>query len=303
MKDRFLGSLFGLVIGDGLGSRFEGSPPLYGINEKDILNVDKIGYTDDTVMALCLARSIINKKCFEPEDVAEEYLKAYLNGEIIGIGYTTRRALERYRRYRNWETSGIVDYWAAGNGVAMRIAPLALYCWNESEDILYENVRKDAYITHRNELAISGAFTIALMIKYLINGLDKFSAFEKTVKTLKNFGIINKLTEKLEHTYELYQSKTPSNEAYRKIGTSGFVIETVSSAIFTLLQFDHFTEGLVQIIKAGGDTDTNAAIYGAMMGALVGIEGIPSELKEKHVKKNEVIKIAEKIYELAAMKK
>ena len=79
----------------------------------------------------------------------------------------------------------------------------------------------------------------------------------------------------------LIQSGTDPVLALAQIGTRGYVPETVGAAFYCLAVTDNFKDAVVMAVKGGGDTDTTAAICGAMAGTYYGLDGIPSEYKDQ----------------------
>jgi len=202
IEDKFIGTLVGLAVGDALGAPFEFMhyKRLLKLKNEEIFKTAAedglLRYTDDTLMAIALARAIVDAKKFDPSAVAEEYYKWYLSGDLRGIGITVNRALANYGKTRNWKECGILDKFAAGNGTAMRVAPLALYNYKASLRKLYEEVRYDSIITHYNEEAITGAFVVALAIKQILEGARKEDILDKLIGTLESFGIKNAVFDK-----------------------------------------------------------------------------------------------------------
>ena len=62
---------------------------------------------------------------------------------------------------------------------------------------------------------------------------------------------------------------------------------------------DSFKDGALKAVNLGNDADTTGAVYGQIAGAYYGLSGIPEEWVKKIVKIEEIIKIAEKLYELS----
>jgi ADP-ribosylglycohydrolase len=90
-----------------------------------------------------------------------------------------------------------------------------------------------------------------------------------------------------------------------EIPTSGFVLDTLECAIWTWWQHDDFEEGLVAVVNLGGDTDTNAAVAGALLGAQCGLDAIPQRWREKVRWQDDTtvidkcMTLANRLYELA----
>ena len=139
-QDRAEGVLMGLACGDALGRPVEFRSPRAIESEHGTLT-EMVGYgthgkpagtiTDDTEQALCIARSLVERGEFTPNDIAERFV-AWYNGGPFDIEIMTADALGRIDGGESWESAG-QNVWEAkaedsnaGNGSVMRCAPLAL---------------------------------------------------------------------------------------------------------------------------------------------------------------------------------
>ena len=85
-------------------------------------------------------------------------------------------------------------------------------------------------------------------------------------------------------------------QALRVIGTKGDVRQTVPAALYCYLKFDTYHEAVVASIRAGGDTDTTAAIVGALFGAKLGMRGIDSALATSVEESERLIELDSQLY-------
>jgi ADP-ribosylglycohydrolase len=155
-----IATLVGCAIGDALGNPFEMKPmasPL--LKEWDRL-FKKGGtcwkgepgqYTDDTLMSIALAASIIEKGGFDPYHVAANYLAWFKSGNTRGIGSTTAGAMLHLKLGASWKESGVTHNPdgrpSGGNGTAMRASPIGLW-YRKNPEKLLESAMQDAIITH-----------------------------------------------------------------------------------------------------------------------------------------------------------
>lgn len=120
IKDRLKGSLICGAIGDCLGAEFE------GCGSADVLNLDFDWLiTDDTQLTLATCEAIYKTKTISPEKVADRFLNWYNRQALRGLGSSTLKALRDLQVGGHWALVGRSGEFAAGNGAAMRIAPLA----------------------------------------------------------------------------------------------------------------------------------------------------------------------------------
>lgn len=287
-----IATLVGCAIGDALGNPFEMKPAISpAITEWDgqfkaggTFWVGEPGqYTDDTLMSIALAKSLIQVGKFDGADVAKEYLDWYKTGNTRGIGTTTATAMVNLKMGASHLESGLTHGHdglpAGGNGTAMRAAPLGLV-YRHNLTKLMEVAIKDAAITHNSLEPKVGSVAVAMAVALLATGVSTpQSVCFDVLGTLTESEVLVKmqLAQKwLEQGTPLY---TIAAEALAEIGTAGYVPETVGAAFFCLGATQSFKDAVVMAVRGGGDTDTTAAIVGAMAGTYYGLEGIPDEYK------------------------
>lgn len=173
----------------------------------------------------------------------------------------------------HWGLSGRSGEYAAGNGAAMRISPLAFFLSVDQERSLIKDV---CYITHKNDEAYVGCLAVLYALNQVIS--DKWSPSEQLLSYvlphLPDTGVKDNMI-KLQENPSLGIA-----EAAAMIGCSGHVVESVPFALFAAQQIRHkdFGDILSAIIQCGGDTDTNASIAGQVMGGFLGYSHLPIEL-------------------------
>ncbi len=272
--------LVGCAIGDALGVPFESMQyknsflkKWDGVNYLGSRNhkLDPGQYSDDTQMSLCVAKSLLECQEFNPADLAQRYQDWFFKGNPRGFGRTTRMAINALKDGVHWSKSGIEGSY--GNGTAMRAAPFGVF-FRKDIKALIEAVSIDSEITHKSDDAKAGALAIALAAAFTANGdTDKLlirifeklpdSSIRKTISTLDLL---------------ICSDYISPRDALRALGTSANIKETVPAALYCFLKFDRFISGIYAAIKAGGDTDTTAAIVGSLFGARDGVAGIDNHL-------------------------
>ena len=80
--------------------------------------------------------------------------------------------------------------------------------------------------------------------------------------------------------------------------TSGYIVNGLRLAVHGLLDFPSFKDATLAISNMGGDSDTNAAIYGQLGGAFYGIEGIPASWRERVYLGEEIDQLARDLVDL-----
>ena len=182
-KDRFHGCLVGLAVGDALGGPLEFMSvgeivAQYGGPVREMvgggwLNLRPGEYTDDTQMTLCIAESIVERGAFDVADVARRFVTWY-DSQPKDIGNITRLALAELKKGTPWQEAGRVAHQqtggrSAGNGSLMRCAPVALYRWQDDQQLIADSV-DSSRVTHWDDLAGYSAAALNLAIAELLHG-------------------------------------------------------------------------------------------------------------------------------------
>jgi ADP-ribosyl-[dinitrogen reductase] hydrolase len=200
-------------------------------------------------------------------------LEWYNKGKLSGLGSSTLKALRDLQVGAHWALSGRSGQYAAGNGAAMRIAPLAFFVNIETDKTL---IRDICSITHKNDEAYVGCLAILRSLHCIISGQWNAgqSLLDLIVPELPDTGVRDNLLK-----LQIPQSLT-IREAAQLIGTSGHVVESVPFSIFAAQKImEHkFEDILSEIILCGGDTDTNASLAGNIMGAAIGFTGFSTKV-------------------------
>ncbi len=275
ITNRFKGSILLGAIGDAWGSAYENQTlpdekAFYLFKEPEKSKIWQ--FTDDTQLTLATCEALIEDATAAPKTLVTYFLKYYNEQRIHGIGASTLKALQELNAGAHWSQTGRKGEFAAGNGSAMRIAPLAFV-----KDISREDIREISYITHQNEEAYVGALAVVLCIREILNGtLGNNSLIENIIPKLPDTNVKDRLMA-------LHELEHKSIRNVGKLGNNGYVVNSVPLAIFAAqkIKSQSITSIFEELISVGGDTDTNCSISGQIMGAFVGIENIPATLKNK----------------------
>jgi len=283
--------MLGLAVGDSLGAPFE--QPASATEPSKLLkgwdgeyleghglhtSRKKGEWTDDTGMAVALAEALVSSKSFNTEAVSEKYHAWYCATPRTLIGGTILKAMGHYGAHGDEDLCGVEG--SEGNGSAMRCAPIGLFHRVDTK-LAMDVARLDARITHKSLEAEEGSAAVAGMVsRAFFNGYAKNSGrthdFLPEVTSLLRpskirdlLGSIPKITNSLDIDAGHLQ------EFLAKNGTKGHVLQTVPAAIACFVLTNSFAEAVKAAIRAGGDTDTTAAITGAIAGAYYGLFHIP----------------------------
>lgn len=288
LQEKFIGCIVGGSIGDAVGSYYENAA-----NVSDIDFDQASGITDDTQLTIATCESILETGTVSPANIAGHFLRWYNSGRLVGLGSSTLKALRDLQMGAHWGLSGRSGEYAAGNGAAMRIAPLAFYLSPENDRQLIKDV---CSITHKNDEAYIGALAVLYALDLVIK--NKWSPGEQLLSAviphLPDTGVKDNLI-KLEQYPHLSIA-----EAATLIGCSGHVVESVPFALFAAQKIREmrFKAILSSIIRCGGDTDTNASIGGQLIGAYLGYSGISADILAAFQKlrdSEQILEVVEKL--------
>lgn len=291
--DRLGGCLAGGAIGDAIGSFYEGRLNIEKVNLEVVNDI-----TDDTQLTMATSESIIESGQVSAASIAHHMLLWYNKGKLSGLGASTLKALRDLQVGAHWALSGRSGEYAAGNGAAMRIAPLAFFINPETDRTLIRDV---CNITHKNDEAYAGCLAVLYSLHYIIRDrwLPGISLLELITPQLPDTSVRDNL-------FKLQANSSLSiREAASLVSTSGHVIESVPFSIFAAnkIRESSFEDVLAEIILCGGDTDTNASIAGQIMGTFMGLSRFSRRLSGMFTSIKESAYILETANKLSEMLK
>lgn len=268
--DRAHAAFIGMAIGDAMGATVEFMTALeiankYGtfceIRGGGWLRLKPGQVTDDTEMALCIARSIISTKGWSLEAIAGNFA-AWLKSRPVDCGDTCRKGIRAYMLNGTLEVAP--NYWDAGNGAAMRLLPVAIYSLHD-EQLLNRYVIEQAHLTHNNPLSDAACRCLGKLLQMAICGVSKYQMRREVTAFVSEFPDF-------------------SFEPYRKLAT-GYIVDTVQTVFHWFFKGRNFEECLVGTINQGADADTTGAICGMLAGAYYGTASIPPRWVKRMDKK------------------
>lgn len=271
VQSRARGCLLGLAVGDALGVAVEFRTAAQILEEypdglRDMHGASWWGLvpgqvSDDTEMALCLARSLVQCGKHDPDDVAAAY-GLWLASNPPDVGNTVRGAFgspdmeslrlsgmrhghaEAARRSANPESQA--------NGALMRIAPLGIFAGGldalgrlSARDVAVEAGAAETRLSHPHPTCVAASLLLVATIAMAVAGRE---VSQRTPATPPR----------------VYDDER-----------MGWVVIALQNAFYQLGRGVGFEDALIDTVRRGGDTDTNAAICGALLGAVYGLEAIP----------------------------
>ncbi len=289
--DHAFGCLIGLAIGDAIGAPLEFARQDNKYPKKvdnamkltggGVLRIGPGQVTDDTELALALADALYTKHPrkhgFPTANVLDAYGAWYRSGPF-DIGGTCRTAFGRSTEdiFLHLREVAQASSYSEANGALMRIAPLAIWACEENDHLLAHYATLDAMLSHPSIVCQQANVLYCLAIAHLIkHPQDNQGALQAAEQYAENFYKNSKVYEWLMHDARLSLTDSVKDKCHSNIGHVrwGFIM-----AFYHLRHATPFKTAMRETVELGGDTDTNAAIVGGLMGAFHGSAGIPIEM-------------------------
>jgi len=294
----WLNGIMGVVVGDALGCpvQFESREevarhPVTGMRGYGTFNLPKGSWTDDSSLTIALLESIRRVGKIDLDDIMGNFMKWLYDGEFTpygesyDIGRGTMQAINRYSKNRKAKKCGGDEEWNNGNGSLMRIMPACIYCTVMESSGMYSDrdaidaIHSVGGLTHahiRSNIACGLYFFMAKYILFregslqesILEGLTQGFAFYESYLADK---------ENLHYYDRLKDMETFKSLPSEKIKSTGYVVDALEAAVWSLITTDSFDQALLKAVNLGDDTDTVGAIAGGLAGLYYGYDSIPEE--------------------------
>lgn len=278
IRDRALGALVGLAVGDAIGTTVEferrGSfDPVTDMVGGGPFNLRPGEWTDDTSMALCLADSLIERGCLDERDLLTRFCRWFREGEnsvtghCFDIGNVTATALTHFEQTGDVH-AGPTDRMTAGNGSLMRLSPVAVRYWN-GPDRLRDAARRQSYTTHGAQEAVDACEAFSAILATAIQG--------KPLTNVLSASYGHSLCDGVQTIIGGSWKAKHRND----IRSSGYVLHSLEAALWCVGSSGSFSEAVLKAVNLGDDADTTGAITGQLAGAVYGLSGIPARWRKR----------------------
>jgi ADP-ribosyl-[dinitrogen reductase] hydrolase len=281
-RQRIVGGILGLALGDALGAPFEfrrahdvPSPiPAFVL---PWMGRPPGSWTDDTAMARNLWTSLIaSGGILDTDDVLRRHLE-WLASSPPDIGSQTVAALREHQRGTPDAAKAVFERRgpevSAGNGSVMYCAPLGLAYANLQDDLL-EAAPALSAITHWDERCKTACLAVTLAAAALVRGDEPESAVRAALERV----VDREGGEELDYLTGAAGIERPIDGP-----DQGFALFTAGVALRVAGEAKPFEDGLRAVVALGGDTDTNASVAGALLGALHGVDALPPDWLDRLV--------------------
>ncbi len=310
VRDVFIG----LAVADAIGVPVEFTPRVK-LKENPVTDMTGFGtynqspgtWSDDSSLSFCLAESLLNG--YDLFDISQKFIdwkyKAIWtpHGKVFDIGITTSKAITVLRKLvANKDYKSLLflqnskDERSNGNGSLMRISPLYFYIKDENISKQFEIIRQVSSLTHGHIRSSIACFLYIRIMDLLIKGHDKRDAYINSCKEVKQFIVSYGISRYEQDIFSRVLDNDISKLNESDIRSDGYVIHSLEASLWCVLNTTNYKECVLKAVNLGSDTDTTAAIAGALAGIIYGEKDIPENWKKKLVKYDEIIQLADKLH-------
>lgn len=285
--DRVAGGLLGVHAGDSFGAGFEfrswadinsEHPPgqrLTDITGGGVFRWPAGAATDDTELTKAVLDAYLHPDGFTLARAAEFMLDWY-DTDPVDIGNATRVGLDRYRVTRDPADAG-AGRGALGNGSLMRCLPTGL-CRRQSPTVRQHETAAISAITHNDPVCVDACVVYNEIVSCLLDGIDPGDAMIiatwmgglHTTEVLDAVRVGHELD-----VHDMAVNGPPDDLPWDP--TSGHVLLSFAFAVAAVLDARPYRDVIIDVVHIGGDTDTNAAVAGGLLGVRDGLTSLPGE--------------------------
>jgi len=307
LRDRIQGVIFGQAIGDalGLGTEFMSAEEVWEHYPEGLSAYHQIvqdahrrrwrqgDWTDDTDQFLCILDSLLEHGRLRPLDIAERFLR-WSQVDGMGIGSTTYKVLNLPGYAAEPEKAARLvwkrgHYDLAPNGAVMRTSILGIWDHRDHQRVL-ANATAVCQLTHSDPRCVDSCRLISGLIAHILRG-EQTSIQEPT-------DITPDLDQRVvEHIMALH-GKSLGDHQLDEPDRIGYTLKATGAGWWAYHQASGFSEGLLQVVHAGGDADTNGAVAGSVLGARFGFSAIPATWVNGLNRRDELMERADRLIAL-----
>jgi ADP-ribosyl-[dinitrogen reductase] hydrolase len=293
IRDRAVGALLGLAVGDAVGTTLEFAP-----RDSYPLHTDMTGggpfrlapgeWTDDTAMALALADSLHGRDDLDETDLMRRFLAWRDHGEYshnercFDIGTTTTTALSRFARSGN-PVAGSIDPSSAGNGSLMRLAPVAIR-FHRDRAKMVDIAARQSRTTHGAPEAVEACIAWAQFLADAIEGRPL-----KEILHSRPDGVAGRIAEICSGSWR--------GKTRKMVRASGYAVHSLEASLWALGRSGNYRQAVLAAANLGEDADTTAAIAGQLSGAASGASNIPADWLDRLAWRQRITVMAHSLFE------
>ncbi len=290
IKQRAVGALVGMAVGDALGTPLWGSerdsqPSLTGMQSGAWGDAGDWGYT--TSMALAIGRTIADIKEFAPNSIMHALLGWYDTGHYvptmaskmptsIPISEAVIESMDAFKKYQRIKPN--VECTDAAS--LARTAPIAI-AFKQSPQACIRAAKMQTDLTHNHFICQElCTVTAEAMRAAIYNGLGKEATFAFYDQIARKLG-------RWQYREREYIQSTP------------FVVHVIKASLWSIDSTNNFEEALIMAVNLGGESNMIGAITGQLAGAIYGVEAIPPRWMEQLAWREYIVDTANDLFQVA----
>jgi ADP-ribosylglycohydrolase/protein-tyrosine phosphatase len=295
LRDRFLGALVGLAVGDALAAATQYKKagtftPIGDMLGGGPFDLPHGAWSDDTSMALCLGESLVETGGFNPRDQVDRYTRwqqeGYLSatGQCVGITAGTAKSLGM-AKWRRQLFSGSHDPNQLDPEVLSRVAPVVMFFFATPTDAVI-NAGDSARTTCQAPGAVESCRFFGAVLHGALAGKPKPAVLSPPPDLFDASSLRTDVIDLARHALELGAAGTPR---------SGNVLEALEVALWAFRTTDNFRDGALRVANLGGNSDVATAAYGQLAGAYYGVGAIPGTWRNSLIGKDSIEMLADRL--------
>ena len=303
LREQLVGCILGLVVGDAVGvpAEFRSRRQL---DQAPISDMTGFGthrqppgtWSDDSSLALATAESLLGG--YDPRDMMRRFhawlTSGYMtaHGEVFDVGNTTRAAIARYAQGEPASAWGGAEERDNGNGSLMRVAPLACAVHRLDVATIVARSAEVSALTHAHVRSTLCCAYFSLLLRGLFAGRRLQEAMQAAADDLRPF-VPEAEGPALARLLDGSVLAAPREQ----IAGSGYVVHCLEASLWATARAANCREAVLLAVNLGDDTDTTAAVTGAICGAIGGVRAIPESWLAGLVRGDMVRSLAEQLAE------
>ena len=278
--EQFEGCLLGLACADAVASPYEGltTDMIFDMGPSDQIVAHESGktifYTDDTQMMISVVQTLIDRQTIDVDYLATKFATNYHPDR--GYGQGARKIINAIGFGKDWNQVASAIFngeGSLGNGAAMRVAPIGLYFANDLDRVADE-AAKSAQVTHHHPIGIDSARLLAVAASLAAHSHQQPFSKIDFLNKLRSFASTEEFQWQIDLALQL--------PAFSSLVSFGNSLEAHRSVMTSIICFadspDDYSAAIARAIGQGDDVDTLAAMAGALAGARLGIQAVPTQL-------------------------
>ena len=300
--------LLGTAIGDALGLPIQflarevvAKNPITTMEGLDQFNVPAGTWSDNTSLSFCLAESLCNG--YDLNDIINKFTKWMYEdywtpaNETFDINYINYFTIVNLRNNGSPHIAGINNKRGNSDGSLMRILPLVPYILNMEEEDRFRIIGEVSSLTHRHPRSILACIALCeFAIQYIdLQAVERaYQAMQQTILQLLKKEMFIEEDIPFKRLVGLSYEEFKAIEL-KDIHSTEYVIDTLEASLWCIFNTTNYKDAVLKAVNLGDDTDTVGAITGGLAGIIYGYDTIPSEWLEVLAKKDDIIKLADKL--------